>query len=181
MCLCALDGCLGLFLLCQRDRERSLRFLEQDFKGRAVKRRKRFAGANAGIVVSHEFGDLTRQLRADLDGVDGFERSSSSDVLSNVVARDADVAQIVMIIPNCGDWAIRCPQRIRKSNRSASQCCAHQKALRQTQLIIRANDNLAALALAVLHAERSPLLGNAAGGAIRPEDLMVNAPLLTRS
>ena len=58
--LCALDGCPGLLVLCLRDRERGFRFLDQDFKGRAVKRSKRFAGPNAGIIVGRQFGYLTR-------------------------------------------------------------------------------------------------------------------------
>ncbi|WFU38530.1 hypothetical protein QA640_29455 [Bradyrhizobium sp. CB82] len=40
-------------------------------------------------------------------------------------------------------------------------------------MVIRANDILAALALAVLHAEGCPLVSDAAGGAIRPEELII--------
>lgn len=60
--LCTLDGCLGLLVLRQRDRKRGLRFLDLDFKDRAVERSKRLIGTNAGIVVGHQFGDLTREL-----------------------------------------------------------------------------------------------------------------------
>ena len=183
--LCALDGCPGLLVLCQRDRERRFRFLDPDFKGRTVKRSKRFADPNAGIVVGRQSGDLTRELRADLDSVNCFERSGSGDILNNIVAGDADIAQIVMI-PDCGDPAIRSPQGIRKGNRKTSQCCTQQKASREAQFISRANDYLAASSCAVLHVEntlapffcrcrrrrdqaREPERGRAASGAIRSD------------
>jgi len=96
--LCALDRCPGLLVFRQRDRERGFRFLDLDFEGRAVERSKRLTGPDAGIVIGHQFGDLARQLGADLNRVNRVERSGRGDILNDVVAGDADIAQIITII-----------------------------------------------------------------------------------
>ena len=104
-------------------------------------------------MIGHQFGDLTRQLRADFNGVNRFERSRGRDILNDVVAGDADIAQIIMIAPDCGDRAVRSPQRISDSNHQNPQRGTRQKGSREVRLMVRANRDLAALTDAVLHAD----------------------------
>jgi hypothetical protein len=95
---CTLDIGPGLFVLRLRERHTGFGLPDSHFEAGGIEPCERLIGADDGIVIGVEFGDLTGELRAHLDGIDRLERPGSSHVLHDVAARRGDVAQIILAL-----------------------------------------------------------------------------------